>query len=251
MPRRFFVTGPIAPGPRRLDGAEAHHLIHVLRIGVGERISLFDGSGFEGLAELTGIANGTVNMTIREVLAADTEPPVALVLAAAVPKGDRFGWLIEKATELGVQRFVPLIAERSVVVPGAGKLEKMRRTIVEASKQCGRSRLMELDAPVRWAEFVACDLASSGGWVAHPTGAPVDASRLPTTGPILAAVGPEGGFTAGELELAVGAGATLVSLGPRVLRIETAALARSAAFLLLRSAKASRNGEHHWTILSA
>ena len=81
-------------------------------------------------------------MTIREILAADTEPAVALVLAAAVPKGDRFGWLIEKATELGVQRFVPLIAERSVVIPGAGKLDKMRRTIGprgEQPRECNRA----------------------------------------------------------------------------------------------------------------
>jgi 16S rRNA (uracil1498-N3)-methyltransferase len=228
MPRRFFVTGPLVAGSRRLEGAEAHHLIHVLRIGVGERISLFDGSGFEGLSELTGIANGTVELTIREIHAADAEPAVALVLAAAVPKGDRFGWLIEKATELGVQRFIPLIAERSVVIPGAGKLDKMRRTIVEASKQCGRSRLMELETPVHWANFVARELASSAGWVAHPTGVPVDTGRRPAAGPIVAAVGPEGGFTAGELELAVGAGAILVSLGARILRTETAGLALAA-----------------------
>jgi len=228
MSRRFFVNGPLVAGPRRLEGTEAHHLIHVLRMGVGEKISLFDGSGFEGLAELTGVANGMVNLTIREVFAADTDPAVALVLAAAVPKGDRFGWLIEKATELGVQRFVPLIAERSFVIPGAGKLEKMRRTIVAASKQCGRSRLMALETPLRWADFVARELASSGGWVADPTGAPVEAARRPAVGRVVAAVGPEGGFTAGELELAVGAGATLVSLGTRVLRIETAALAMAA-----------------------
>src|SRR6516164_6979704 len=118
MPRRFFVTGPLVTGPRRLEGAEAHHLIHVLRIGVGESITLFDGSGIEGLSELTVIADAFVEVVVRELRAAGTESAVSVVLAAAVPKGDRFGWLVEKATELGVQRFVPLIAERSVVLPG-------------------------------------------------------------------------------------------------------------------------------------
>ena len=228
MPRRFFMTGPLVVGPRRLEGAEAHHLTHVLRIGVGECVTLFDGSGIDALAELTAIADGTAEVVVRETYAARTEPSVCVVLATAVPKGERFGWLIEKATELGVQRFVPLITERSVILPGEGKLEKMRRTIVEASKQCGRSRMMDLAVPVRWAEFVARDVSASATWVAHPAGAPFESTRHVTTGPVVAAVGPEGGFTDAELELAVQAGARLVSLGARVLRIETAAVALAA-----------------------
>ncbi len=191
-------------------------------------MTLFDGSGIEGLAELTAIANGTVDVVVRETHAASTEPDVSVVLATAVPKGDRFGWLIEKATELGVQRIVPLITERSIVLPGEGKLEKMRRTIVEASKQCGRSRLMQLDVPVRWAEFVARDVSASATLVAHPAGEPFELSGPVTAGPLVAAVGPEGGFTDAELLLAVRAGAKLVSLGGRLLRIETAAVALAA-----------------------
>jgi 16S rRNA (uracil1498-N3)-methyltransferase len=189
---------------------------------------LFDGSGLEASAELTSAANGVAELAVRELRAANTEPAVSLVLAAAVPKGDRFAWLIEKATELGVRRFVPLITERSVVNPGAGKLDKMRRTIVEASKQCGRSRLMELDSPVRWDEFVAREFAESRGWVAHPNGEAIKSAARPEAGPLVAAVGPEGGFTDSELDLAVQAGAKLVSLGPRILRIETAAVALAA-----------------------
>src|SRR5262245_47770415 len=123
MARRFFVTGPLVFGPLRLEGSEAHHLIHVLRLRIGQTVALFDGSGLEGSAELTGTAEGVAELTVREVRAAVSEPAVSLVLGAAVPKGDRFGWLIEKATELGVQRFVPLVTERSVVIPGEGKLE--------------------------------------------------------------------------------------------------------------------------------
>src|SRR5579871_4235578 len=108
MSRRFFVNGPLQPGPLRLGGAEAHHLVHVLRVEAGQVVTLFDGSGFEAVGEITGEDRGEVELTVREIRAASAEPAVGVVLAAAVPKGDRFGWLIEKATELGVQRFVPL-----------------------------------------------------------------------------------------------------------------------------------------------
>ncbi len=142
--------------------------------------------------------------------------------------------MIEKATELGVRRFVPLITSRSVVIPGEGKLDKMRRTIVEASKQCRRTRLMELAAPIEWPEFAARELATASAWVAHPSGPPLEIMSQPSPGPIVVAIGPEGGFTDPELELAVKHGANLVSLGPRVLRIETAALALAAALTVYR-----------------
>ncbi|HLJ10959.1 MAG TPA: RsmE family RNA methyltransferase [Planctomycetaceae bacterium] len=228
MPRRFWVDQPLAVGKRRLAGPQAHHLIHVLRIGVGERVVLFDGGPLEAGATVTGIAEGAVELAIDELSEANTELVTAIVLGAAVPKGDRFGWLIEKATELGVTRFVPLVAERSVVHPGEGKLDKMRRTVIEASKQCGRARLMEIASPMAWPDFVERELSSGNGWVAHIAGQPLVAEFARQEGPIVAAVGPEGGFTDAELELATRAGAKLVSLGPRVLRIATAALTLAA-----------------------
>jgi 16S rRNA (uracil1498-N3)-methyltransferase len=234
MSKRFFVAEPLAAGAARLGGAQAHHLIHVLRIGVGQHVVLFNGRDVEATAQVTAITNGEVELAILDLRAATTELPIDLVLAAAVPKGDRFAWLIEKATELGVRRFVPLITSRSVVLPGAGKLDKMRRTIVEASKQCRRTRLMELSAPVTWPDFVAREFPAASGWVAHHSGGRFEISNETSPGPIVTAVGPEGGLSDAELELAVQAGARLVSLGPRVLRIETAALALAAAFTICR-----------------
>ncbi len=234
MSRRFFTSGPLQPGPLRLAGAEAHHLVHVLRVDAGQTVTLFDGSGFEAAAEIIGKSKGEVELTVREIRAANAEPAIAVVLAAAVPKGDRFGWLIEKATELGVQRFVPLVTERSVVLPGEGKLEKQRRTIVESSKQCGRSRLMELASPTPWRGFVTRELSGRQCWVAHPNGDPFEWRAPEAAGPVVLAVGPEGGFSEAELELARAAGARPVSLGPRMLRIETAALALAALFTVCR-----------------
>lgn len=234
MSRRFFVSGPLVRGAMRLDGAQAHHLVRVLRIGVGQSVTLFDGGPLEASAEVIAVSGDAVELAVAEPRPGAAEAAVELVLAAAVPKGDRFGWLIEKATELGVSRVVPLLTERSVVEPGAGKLDKLRRTIVEASKQCRRTRLMELSDPVGWPAFVARELHGAAAWVAHPAGVSADATALRQAGRVVAAVGPEGGFTDGELALAVQGGAALVSLGPRVLRIETAALALAALFTTCR-----------------
>src|SRR5262245_34960823 len=104
MSRRFFIKGPLEPGHVRLTGAEAHQFVHVLRIGRGQSVTLFDGSGFEAVAELQSTAEDAVELTVREVRTASAEPAVRIVLASAVPKGDRFAWLIEKATELGIER---------------------------------------------------------------------------------------------------------------------------------------------------
>lgn len=234
MSRRFFVPGPLRPGLLRLEGSEAHHLVRVLRIGLGQSVVLFDGGEIEAQADVTNIDADGVEFAVHEPQTARTEPAVELVLAAAVPKGDRFAWLVEKAVELGVRRLVPLVTARSVVVPGAGKLEKMRRTIIAASKQCGRTRLMELSDPIAWAEFLACDLNEGHTWVAHPAGSTWDAALVPVTGCAVGAVGPEGGFTDAEIDLAASRGARLISLGPRVLRIETAALTLAALFTTCR-----------------
>ncbi|MBI3862997.1 MAG: 16S rRNA (uracil(1498)-N(3))-methyltransferase [Planctomycetia bacterium] len=234
MSRRFFVRGPLKAGPLRLVGGEAHHLVRVLRIGVGQSVVLFDGHELEAPADVMDVAPGSVDLTVHEPRKSQTEPAVELVLAAAVPKGDRFAWLIEKATELGVRRFVPLVTERSVVVPGAGKLEKMRRTIIEASKQSRRTRLMDLAEPLEWKEFAARELTAGPACVAHPSGAPFDIAPFRAEVRAVAAVGPEGGFTDAELELATRRSAALVSLGPGILRIETAALALAALITTCR-----------------
>jgi 16S rRNA (uracil1498-N3)-methyltransferase len=194
---------------------------------VGDIVTLFDGSGACATARVTELGAGLVQLTVDEPQT-DSNGDPEIILAAAVPKGERFAWMIEKATELGVTRFVPLITERSVVVPGEGKLEKMRRTIIETSKQCGRNRLMTLETPVVWPEFVTTLLGPAAGRVADPAGEPFEPVGTDSSVPRVAAAGPEGGFTAAELELAVVAGARLVSLGPRILRIETAALALAA-----------------------
>ena len=159
--------------------------------------------------------------------------PCRLTLATAVPKGDRFDWLVEKATELGVARLVPLVTARSVVDPREAKLDRLRRGVVEASKQCGRNLLMELDRPTPW-ETLLRQPADGPRLVAHPGGLSLSAWPRPRLhGHVVLAVGPEGGFTATEIEDARAAGWHVIDLGATLLRIETAGLAGSAILMAL------------------
>jgi 16S rRNA (uracil1498-N3)-methyltransferase len=139
--------------------------------------------------------------------------------------------MIEKLTELGVTRYIPLLTERSVVDPREGKLERLKQTVIEAGKQCGRSSLMEIGPVTPWASFLDSEIRRGSLWIAHPYGSTAGAASIPDNPqPHIIAVGPEGGLTDSELQSAADAGAKLISLGHRILRIETAALAAATLF---------------------
>lgn len=227
MADRFYLPDLAQGGEVELSGSEAHHLLHVMRAGVGDRVELFDGIGHAVAAEIVSARKKSATLKIVERLDDDTTSDSRLTLACAVPKGDRFGWLVEKATELGVDRLIPLETERSVVHPGDGKLDKMRQTVIAACKQSGRNWLMAIDERMTWSEFVERELRDATALVAHPTGEPLGRvlANLPHNERVVAAIGPEGGFTDVEIELATRAGARIFSLGTSILRTETAAIA--------------------------
>jgi 16S rRNA (uracil1498-N3)-methyltransferase len=158
-------------------------------------------------------------------VAVDRELPFPLVVGSALPKGDRADFLVEKLTELGVTRFVPLVTARAVVQPKASVVEKFSRAVIEASKQCGRNRLMVIDPPQKWEEFVARADLPAARFVLHTE---PGAARLEAVGACAVAVGPEGGFTSEEIDAATATGWRPASLGSRILRVETAALAAAA-----------------------
>lgn len=233
MADRCFCPDPPVEGRLVLEGDEARHLSRVRRIGVGEVVEVFDGKGFGARARVSSAGKNRVDLTLLGEPIADRMAPCRLTLATAVPKRERFDWLIEKATELGVARLVPLITERSVVDPRIAKLDRLRRLIVEAAKQCGRNRLMELDAPTPWSALARAS-ADETRLLAHPGGVSASGWRPIRLGaPITLAIGPEGGFTEPEVALAVELGWQAVGLGATLLRIETAGLAGSAAILAL------------------
>lgn len=226
---RFYAPQLSASETIDLSGGEATHLARVLRLSSGDRVSLFDGQGREALAELVEVRRKTARLRVVERLPANEPvgPPVTLI--TAVPKADRFRWLIEKATELGVRRIVPVRTERSVVHPGGGKLHKMQAAVIAACKQSGRNDLMVVDELCEWPDAIA----SIGGGtllVAHPSGRPIHEVQLPSgpTGQVGLAIGPEGGLTPSEMALAKEVGGEVVHLGPVILRTETAGLVMAA-----------------------
>jgi 16S rRNA (uracil1498-N3)-methyltransferase len=229
MSRRFFVDSPITGETARLTGQEAQHLTKVMRAKVGDELVLLDGSGAEFSARVEKIGRTEVDLSIIERCDVDRELPFRLVLGVALPKGDRQRWLVEKLVELGVAELVPLVTARGVAQPTGNALERLQRAVVEASKQCGRNRLMVVGQASTFAAFLADASESWTRLIAHPPAAGDVAARwFSNANNIVVAIGPEGGFTDEEIALADEHQWNKVSLGSRVLRTETAAVAIAA-----------------------
>lgn len=210
-----------------LEGEAATHLLKVLRLRNGDAFVAFDGSGVEVQAELV--------QTRPQVIARITqrswplrESSCGLVVYLAVVKGERFDWAVEKLTELGVAAIVPMLsAYTQIQNPSVIKLERWQRLAVAAACQCGRVRLPEICQPQSFSE--ACHAAKGQRVLLLPGQSPLTAASC---GEVSVIVGPEGGFADSEVELAVARGFTLASLGARVLRVETAALAAASRLLV-------------------
>jgi 16S rRNA (uracil1498-N3)-methyltransferase len=203
----------------------------VLRIEPGAVVEVFDGRGGGHRARVAVIAKKQAVLEVEAPLPEPAPFPLAITLATAVPKGDRFEWLVEKATELGVARLVPLRFERSVVEPRSNRLDRLRRRVVEACKQCGRLKLMEVAELTPLSDYLAGEPASAR-FLAHPGGQPLAGLAALNPGAAVSlVVGPEGGLTGEEVALCEREGWCPVSLGPTILRVETAALAAVAGRL--------------------
>jgi 16S rRNA (uracil1498-N3)-methyltransferase len=228
MADRFFSEALLGLGPAVLQGAEAHHLAHVRRLGPGDRVVLFNGDGRSYQSTIESIRKNAVDLLIDGIDEPKNELGCRLVVATALPKGDRADYLIEKLTELGVTDFTPLQTARSVVHPREARVDKLRRAVIEASKQCGRNVLMRVHLPVRWADYCRGGDLPAQRLFAHPIGRTIaESGHLPLRDRVFA-VGPEGGWTEEEVQLAENAGWQVVALGPRTLRVETACVALAA-----------------------
>jgi 16S rRNA (uracil1498-N3)-methyltransferase len=233
MPR-FYCSTPLAAGlTLALPDAVAHHL-HVLRLQPGAELCLFNGDGAEYLARLDSVDKRRASASVLAQVARDVELPYQVTLAQALPEASKMDWIIEKAVELGAAAIQPLAAQRCVVRLSAERAEKKlahwQGVIVAASEQSGRNRLARLAPVDDFHAWIAQDdlhkriLLSPRGeqslaaWARHQ---PPQALAL--------MVGPEGGFTPQEEDAAVARGALFLSMGPRILRTETAGLAALAA----------------------
>jgi 16S rRNA (uracil1498-N3)-methyltransferase len=230
---RFFVAAEVLRAERvRVDGPVAEQVRRVLRLRVGEEIGLFCGDGWEHRVTLVAVGERHLEGEVVERWRPETEPRAAVWLAVAALKGEKLEWVIQKGTELGLAGILLLQTARTIVTAGAerweGRRERYRRIAVEAAEQCGRARIPAVDGPVRFADALARAAMFDRALLTH------EESRLPLArawagscsgGSALLFVGPEGGFTPEEVAAAEAAGIPAVSLGPRVLRAETAALA--------------------------
>ncbi|NJC32771.1 16S rRNA (uracil1498-N3)-methyltransferase [Sphingomonas jejuensis] len=214
----------LAPGPLPLTGTAAHYLLSVMRLAVGDPVRLFDDRTGEWLATVGAVRKRDLILDIGDHLAEREAVPDLWLCAAPLKKG-RIDWLVEKACELGVDRVVPTLTRRAVV--DAPKLDRLRAHMVEAAEQCGRTALPTLADPVKLPALLREWPAGRRLFFADETGGgdPLATMRA-HAGPAAILIGPEGGFDDAERELVrAHAAAVPISLGPRILRADTAAAA--------------------------
>lgn len=237
MPR-FFIDGEPDGGRITLCGEDAHHLVKVLRMKAGESLTLCDSAGHDYLCTLEEAAKDAAICRVEEVEPSQGEPETHVTLYMGLPKGDKMDFIVQKAVELGAVEIVPFLAARSVSRPDAKtlqkKCERWRKIAREAAMQSGRGRIPAVGEPVSQAQVAVaaarCDAALFLYENERKTGIKQALAGKPLR-TVALMVGPEGGFAPEEAETATEAGMQSVSLGPRILRCETAPLAALAAVM--------------------
>jgi 16S rRNA (uracil1498-N3)-methyltransferase len=231
--RRLFVPpAGIAAARLTITAADHRYLVRVLRLQPGDTVTLFDGAGREVEARIERVGRAETELVLGAphhrsdtAGAAGAGPEPLLVLLTAVPRGPRMDLLVEKTTELGVSRIVPVLTERSVARPDAARRGRWEKIAREAARQCGRTHIPEVSAPIALAAALAApELPPRRLVLWEGQGGSPLRSQLDGHEPAALLVGPEGGFVPGEVEAARHAGFHTVTLGPRILRVETAAM---------------------------
>jgi len=227
---RVHVPGPLASGKSQtIEGDAANHITRVLRLERGDSLIVFDGRGGEHAARIVELRKDAVLVAVGDHSTAVRESTLSLTLAQGVSRGERMDWVVQKATELGVTRIVPVLTERTVVKLGAQQAERKllhwRGIATAACEQSGRDRVPVVDMPLALAAFLAASDSRATRVLLSPTG-DRGIGGLPRPGAdVVVLIGPEGGLAEAEQRAALAAGFLAVRLGPRVLRTETAAVA--------------------------
>lgn len=235
---RFFIPHTPVNPEIWIEGKEAHHILHVKRAKRGNKITLFDGKGTEYKAIVIETQRSRLKVFIENAQIVDREPGVAITIAFAIPKGKFSDILIQKCSELGISTLIPLHCERNVVTmteKSAEKLERWNKIVIEASKQCKRNVLANITDGVEVEDFLKTlcnyDLSLIACLMPYTKPLKVVLRERPSVKKVACLIGPEGGFTDYEAELAVEKGCIPISLGSSTLRIETAAIAISSMLL--------------------
>ena len=228
---RLFVRQSLAEGAHvDLDASQANYLGNVMRLGPGSELLAFDGASGEWHAQITDTGRKRMTLTIgRQTREPEAIPDVWLAFAPV--KRTQTDWLVEKATELGVARLLPMMTRRTIAE--RVKLERLEAIAIEATEQCGRTRLPEIDEPIELKRLLETRDPSRRLYFADEGGGEPVATSF-SGGPALVLIGPEGGFTDDERSLVrASPNAVPISLGPRILRAETAALAALASYMAI------------------
>ncbi len=234
MQPRIHAPG-LTQGPLDLDPDASHHLSKVLRVRAGESITLFDGKGNEAQAVIDSIGRDLVRVTAQAPIAIHRESPIEITVVQSLCTGDKMDWVVQKATELGAARIMPLSAHRSVLKLDGSRMEKRVshwRAIGQASTaQSGRTHQPEVMPVQSFTEMIQWWRSQPRpitGWCLDPF-ATTSLGQSSIEGPLVILVGPEAGWTDSEEAQAKAAGFTGIRCGPRILRTETAAAALLAA----------------------
>lgn len=225
---RIFTDQDLATGDTvLLEESASHHLSKVLRMQVGRELIVFNGAGGEYSATIAEITKKAVQILVGEHTSDNRESPLQLELAIGISRGERFEWVLQKATELGVTKITPLITERTEVKVSGDRQEKMQerwqQILISACEQCQRNILPQLNAPVPVGDWLKTVDSEACFVLHHRNSQGLPANKKPQSVTLL--IGPEGGLSDSEIDAALARQFTALTLGPRVLRTETAPIA--------------------------
>ena len=229
--RRLFYKGLLAD-TINITGSDAHHLMHVMRAKAGQLVTVVDDNGQVAAMEMVAFSDSAVTLQLKEHLAADTESPLKIMLAQCLLKADKMDMVVQKAVELGAVGVIPISSQNCVArydaKKGAARKDRWQKIADEAAKQCGRTALLKVRPIVTLGQFLADMQATDSSLVFFYENENEQSAkeylRSLKAKQIVLLVGPEGGFSLDEAKLIEEAGGKSVTLGPRILRAETAAL---------------------------
>ncbi|MBQ6848619.1 MAG: 16S rRNA (uracil(1498)-N(3))-methyltransferase [Clostridia bacterium] len=235
MPRFFIDYNPEVGGAAIIEGGDARHIAGALRMTAGESLTLCDGKGTDYACTITAVEKERVTLSVDAATPTTAEPTLAVTLYMGLPKGDKMELIIQKCVELGITAIVPVAMSRCIVKldgkDAAKKQARWQKIADEAAGQSGRGILPTVEAPITWKQALSRFVVENTLLCYEGGGAPIGTLVSPADTAVSLVVGPEGGFDPAEVEAVTAVGGRIATLGPRILRCETAPIAALAVLM--------------------